>query len=139
MYFLALCAVFPRNFGGFRGFWVKTILFFSFFVFLEFVQNWTKLVKAKTLNKYLGKKIKFDQKTAIVLLAFPKEVVRTTSELLNKSYELSKSAGLEPIDEDQLQRSLSWLQSHRLIYPLNDKHQEWRLVDKFRHEIDNWG
>lgn len=91
------------------------------------------------LNKYLGKKIKFDQKTAIVLLAFPKEVVRTTSELLNKSYELSKSAGLEPIDEDQLQRSLSWLQSHRLIYPLNDKHQEWRLVDKFRHEIDNWG
>ena len=90
------------------------------------------------LNKYLGKKIKFDQKTAIVLLAFPKEVVRKTSELLNKSYELSKNAGLEPIDEDQLQRSLSWLQSHRLIYPLNDKHQEWRLVDKFRHEINNW-
>ncbi|MBD3586006.1 hypothetical protein HHX48_09680 [Salinimonas sp. HHU 13199] len=89
------------------------------------------------LNKYLGNKIQFDQKTALVLLAFPKETYRKTSELLNKAYQLSINAGLPPIDEDELHQTLSWLHEQGLVLPEN-KNEAWRLVDKFRHEIDNW-
>jgi|GEM_PF-106358 len=90
------------------------------------------------LNKFLGKKIKFEQRTALVLLAFPKELTRETQELLEKARQLCVNAGLPPIDETQLLDDLNQLRDHGLVIPLGQKLEEWRLVEKFNHEIDNW-
>ncbi|MAK71887.1 MAG: hypothetical protein CMF19_07560 [Idiomarinaceae bacterium] len=90
------------------------------------------------LNKFLGKKIKFEQRTALVLLAFPKELTRETQELLEKARQLCVNAGLPPIDETQLLDDLNQLRDHGLVIPLGQKLEEWRLVEKFYHEIDNW-
>lgn len=89
------------------------------------------------LGKYLGQKISFDQRTAIVLLAFPNQMIRKVSELLTNSLDLCTKAGQSPIDEDELNSILSKLQSYGLV-SIGADNTQWVLNRRFKHEIKHW-
>ncbi|WP_198674995.1 restriction endonuclease subunit S [Aliidiomarina taiwanensis] len=92
------------------------------------------VVITAVLNKFLGEKVKLDQKTAIVLLSFPENRTCKVSKLLNESNRLSLNAGLSPFDEDELSGTLKRLKVHGLVTHRDRTFTEWALVEKFDHK-----
>ena len=87
------------------------------------------------MTRIFSQKVVFDQATAITLLCFPNKLIRSSSELLERSQALCAQANIEKFDEYSLHSVLERLREHKLVIPIDEHLTSWRLIEKFRQDL----